>query len=89
MRGGEIRAISEVLVDSLNKRFSGVEGRVAAARTFAQRVVAAAFPDRTPDPLHVPHPSFNQWNRVANQNLPAAIDVSQRFRVPTVDNSTI
>jgi len=50
---------------------------VVSAGTFAQRMVAAAFPDLTP--LHVPHPSFNQWNRVANQNLPDLIDARLRF----------
>ena len=83
MRGAETRAISEVLVDGLRNRLSGVatgsEGRVVAAGTFAQRMVAAAFPDLTPSPLHVPHPSFNQWNRMANQNLPDLIDARDRF----------
>lgn len=83
MRGAGAQAISEVLVDGLRKRLSGVmldsEGRVVAAGIFAQRVLAAAFPDLTPDPLHVPHPSFNQWNRTANQNLPALIDLRRRF----------
>jgi hypothetical protein len=84
MRGAGTQAISEVLVHGLRKRLSGVapgfEGRVVAAGTFAQRVVAAAFPDLTPDPLHVPHPSFNQWNRMGNQNLPDLIDARHRFR---------
>jgi hypothetical protein len=83
MRGAGKQAISEALVDGLRKRLSGVapgfEGRVVAAGTLAQRVVAAAFPDLTPDPLHVPHPSFNQWNRLANKNLPALIDARHRF----------
>ena len=83
MRGAGERAIAEVLVDGLCKRLLavdlGVEGRVVAAGTFAQRVVAAALPDLTPEPLRVPHPSFNQWNRAANQNLPALIDLRHRF----------
>ena len=83
MRGAGTQAISEVLVDGLRKRLSGAapgfEGRVVAAGNFAQRVVAAAFPDLTPGPLHVPHPSFNQWNRIANQNLPDLIDARHRF----------
>ena len=52
MRGAGTQAISEVLVDGLRNRLSGIapgsEGRVVAAGTFAQRVVAAAFPDLTP-----------------------------------------
>lgn len=83
MRGAGTQAISEVLVDGLRKRLSGVapgfEGRVVAAGNFAQRVVAAAFPDLTPDPLRVPHPSFNQWNRMANQNLPDLVEARHRF----------
>jgi len=82
MRGGEVRAISELLVDGLRKRLSlatGPESRVVAAGAFAQRMLAAAMPDLTPSPLHVPHPSFNQWNRIANQNSPQLIDVRQRF----------
>lgn len=83
MRGTGVQAIAEVLVDGLRKRLSGVasgiEGRVVAAGTFAHRVVAAALPDLTPEPLRVPHPSFNQWNRVANQNLAALIEVRHRF----------
>jgi hypothetical protein len=85
MRGAQTRAISGVLVDGLRKRLSdvatGFEGGVVSAGTFAQRMVAAAFPDLTP--LHVPHPSFNQWNRVANQNLPDLIDARLRF-APTM-----
>lgn len=83
MRGGGTRAISEVLVDGLRHRLSGVatgsEGRVVAAGTFAQRMVAAAFPDLTPSPLRVPHPSFNQWNRAANQKLTDLISARDRF----------
>lgn len=83
MRGTGEQAIAEVLVDGLRKRLSavdlGFEGRVVAAGTFAQRAVAAALPDLTPEPLRVPHPSFNQWFRAANQNLPALIDVRHRF----------
>jgi hypothetical protein len=83
MRGTETRAISEVLVDGLRHRLSGVatgsEGRVVAAGTFAQRMVAAAYPDLTPSPLRVPHPSFNQWNRMANQNLTDLIAARDRF----------
>jgi hypothetical protein len=83
LRGSGERAIAETLVDGLRKRLSavdlGVEGRVVAAGTFAQRAVAAAFPDLKPEPLRVPHPSFNQWFRAANQNLPALINVKHRF----------
>ena len=84
MRGAETRAISELLVDGLRHRLSGVatgsEGRVVAAGAFAQRMVAAAFPDLRPSPLRVPHPSFNQWNRMANQKLPDLIAARDRFR---------
>lgn len=83
MRGTGTRAISEVLVDGLRHRLSGVatgsEGRVVAAGTFAQRMVASAFPDLTPTPLRVPHPSFNQWNRMANQELTDLIAARDRF----------
>ena len=83
MRGAETRAISEVLVDGHRSRLSSVatrsEARVVAAGTFAQRMVAGASPDLTPSPLHVPHPSFNQWNRMANQNLTDLIAVRDRF----------
>ena len=92
MRGPRVREISEVLVDGLRARLSGVatgsEGRVVAAGAFAQRMVAAALPDLTPAPLHVPHPSFNQWNRKVNQNLPDLIDARDRF-APTIDSSTL
>ena len=83
LRGTGEQAIAGVLVDGLRKRLSavdcGVEGRVVAAGTFAQRAVVAALPDLTPEPLRVPHPSFNQWFRAANQNLPALINVRHRF----------
>ena len=83
MRGTGVHAIAEVLVDGLRERLSrvapGVEGRVVTAGTFAHRAVAAALPDLTPEPLRVPHPSFNQWNRVANQNLATLSDVRHRF----------
>ena len=83
MRGAAAQAISEVLVDGLRKRLSGItlgfEGRVVAAGILAQRVVAAAFPDLMPEPLHVPHPSFNQWNRKTHQHLPALLDMRHRF----------
>ena len=84
MRGAETRAISELLVDGLHHRLSGVatgsEGRVVAAGAFAQRMVAAAFPDLRPRPLRVPHPSFNQWHRMANQKSPDLIATRDRFR---------
>jgi hypothetical protein len=84
IQGAETRAISEVLVDGLRHRLSGVatghESRVVAAGTFAQRMVAAAFPDLRPSPLRVPHPSFNQWHRMANQKLPDLMAMKHRFR---------
>ncbi|MCV0384717.1 MAG: hypothetical protein K5799_14945 [Erythrobacter sp.] len=87
MRDPAARVIAEVLVNGLRQRLSavdrGVDGRVVAAGTFAQRVVAAALPDLSPEPLCVPHPSFNQWNRVANHNLPALIDLKHRFEDQT------
>ncbi len=87
VRGAGEQAIAKILVDGLRKRLSavdlGVEGRVVAAGTFAQRAVAAALPDLTPEPLRVPHPSFNQWFRGANLNLPALIDVRHRFETQT------
>jgi hypothetical protein len=93
MGGGVTRAITEVLVDGLRNRLSGVatrsEGRVVAAGIFAQRMVAAATPDLTPSPLHVPHPSFSQWNRMANQELPDLIDARDRFGRATIDWSTL
>jgi hypothetical protein len=83
MRGAEARKVSEVLVDGLRERLSGIalgaDGRVVAAGAFAQRAVAAALPDLTPGPLHVPHPSFNQWHRMANQNLPGLVEARRRF----------
>lgn len=83
MRGVEARAISELLVKGLRHRISdvamGSEGRVVAAGTFAQRMVAAASPDLMPRPLHVPHPSFSQWHRMANQKLPDLIALRDRF----------
>lgn len=87
MRGPGARAIAEALVNGLYERLSavdrGVDGRVVAAGAFAQRMVAAALPDLSPEPLLVPHPSFNHWNRVANQNLPALIDLRHRFEDQT------
>jgi hypothetical protein len=84
MRGAETRAISELLVDGLRHRLSGVvtgsEGRVVAAGAFSQRMVAAAFPDLRPRPLRVPHPSFNQWHRMANQKSPDLIATRDRLR---------
>lgn len=83
MRGVGIHAISEVLVDGLRTRLSGVvpgaEGRVVAAGNLAQRVLDAAFPDLTPAPLRVPHPSFNRWHWVVNQQLPDLVDLRNRF----------
>jgi len=87
LRGARKQAIAEVLVTGLRTRLSAVDpdvdGRVVAAGAFAQRAVAAAFPDLTPEPLRVPHPSFSQWFRKANQNLPALIDLKHRFEHQT------
>lgn len=84
MRVAETRAVSEHLVDGLRHRLSridtGSDGRVVAAGAFAQRMVAAAFPDLRPGPFHVPHPSFNNWHKAANQNLPDLIATRDRFR---------
>jgi hypothetical protein len=81
MRGAQARAVSEALVVGLGKRLSEVgtcpEGRVVSAGAFAQRMVAAASPDLTS--LHVPHPSFNQWHRGANQKLLDLLEARQRF----------
>lgn len=83
IRVAETRAVSEHLVDGLRHRLSriatGSEGRVVAAGAFAQRMVAAAFPDLRPRPLRVPHPSFNHWHQTANQNLPDLIATRDRF----------
>ena len=87
MRGPGALEIAEALVNGLRQRLSavdrGVDGRVVAAGAFAQRAVAAALPDLSPEPLCVPHPSFNHWNRVANQNLPALTDLKHRFEDQT------
>lgn len=84
MRVAETRAVSEHLVDGLRRRLSriatGSDGRVVAAGAFAQRMVDAAFPDLRPRPLRVPHPSFNNWHKMANQNLPDLIATRERFR---------
>lgn len=83
MRGVEARMISELLARGLRDRLSRVadtENRVVAAGSLAQRMVAAALPDLQPEPLHVPHPSFNQWHRVANQEKPDLITLRDLFR---------
>lgn len=81
MRGPQARAVSEALGVGLGERLSEVpacpESRVVSAGAFAQRMVAAALPDLTA--LHVPHPSFNQWHRVANQNLPDLVEARRCF----------
>ena len=93
VRSAEARAIFEVLVEGLRRRCSGAatnsDGRLVAAGTFAQRVVTAALPDLTPTPLNVPHPSFNQWNRTVNKNLPDLVDARHRFQAPTIGSSEI
>jgi hypothetical protein len=42
--------------------------------------MAAASPDLLSDLLKVPHPSFNQWNRLSNQELPSLVEVRRLFR---------
>jgi hypothetical protein len=75
------QAISEVLVDGLRKRLSGVapgfEGRVVAAGTLAQRVVAATFPDARSAPRSAP--VVQPVEQVGQQDLPALIDARHRF----------
>jgi hypothetical protein len=84
MRGHEPRAVTEQLVVGLRDRLSELattEGsQVVAAGIFAQRVMAAASPDLLSDLFKVPHPSFNQWNRLSNQVLPSLVEVRRRFR---------
>jgi hypothetical protein len=84
MRGTEARAVTEHLVGALGDRLSKLAttggSHVVAAGIFAQRVMAAASPDLLPGLLKVPHPSFNQWNRLANQELPSLIEARRRFR---------
>lgn len=91
MRGAQARAVSEALVVGLGKRLSEIavrpEGRVVSAGAFAQRIVAAALPDLTA--LRVPHPSFNQWHRMANQNLPDLLEARQHFARHSWTNSTV
>lgn len=83
MRNVELRDISEALADGLRARLSAVprgpQGRIVVAGVFAQRMVGAALPSLEPHPLQVPHPSFNQWNRVANLKLPDLVEMRQRF----------
>ena len=92
MRAHEPRTMTEHLVVGLRDRLSklaAAEGnRVVAAGIFAQRVVAAASPDLVSDLLKVPHPSFNQWNRLSNQELPSLVEVRHRFRACT-DGSNV
>ena len=33
----------------------------------------------SPRPLNVPHPSFNHWNRLGNENSPGLLDTRRRF----------
>jgi hypothetical protein len=68
------------LRDRLSKVVTTEGSQVVAAGIFAQRVVAAASPDLSPGLLKVPHPSFNQWNRLANQELPSLVEARRRFR---------
>ncbi|KQV69685.1 hypothetical protein ASC64_07570 [Nocardioides sp. Root122] len=91
MRGAEARAMSELLLAGFRHRLSdvadvadGFDGRVVAAGAFAQRMVAAAIPDLLPKPLRVPHPSFSQWHRTANQNSPDLLAMRDRFRDRTI-----
>ena len=88
MRGAEARAMSELLLAGFRHRLSdvadGFDGRVVAAGAFAQRMVAAAIPDLLPKPLRVPHPSFSQWHRTANQNSPDLLAMRDRFRDQTI-----
>ena len=84
MRGHEPRALTEDLVTALRDRLSKLAmaegGQVVAAGIFAQRLTAAASPDLLSNVLKVPHPSFNQWNRPANKELPSLVEVRRRFR---------
>jgi hypothetical protein len=84
IRATETRAVSQLLAEGLRHRLAGVatgsQARVVAAGAFAQRMVAAAYPDLRPGPLRVPHPSFNHWHQMANQDLPDLIATRDRFR---------
>lgn len=82
MRGAEAQAISQVLADGLHGRLSevlGPQSRVVAAGAFSQRMLTAAWPGLTPPPLLVPHPSYNQWHRPANQERPDLLELRDRF----------
>jgi hypothetical protein len=84
IRATETRAVSQLLAEGLRHRLAGVvtgsKARVVAAGAFAQRMIAAAYPDLRPGPLRVPHPSFNHWHQMANQDLPDLIATRDRFR---------
>lgn len=83
MRAVETQRVSQLLAEGLCHRLAGVatcpQARVVAAGAFAQRLVAAAYPDLLPRPLSVPHPSFNHWHQMANQNLPDLIRTRDLF----------
>ncbi len=85
MRGSEAKALTEHLAERLQGRLSKITVAencvVVAAGMFAQRVTAAAATHLPSfDLLDVPHPSFNQWHRKANEDLPNLQEVRRRFR---------
>lgn len=71
MRSPEARSLSRVLADDLRSRIEELdlipETRVAAAGRFAQRMVREFSDDLGLQVLEVPHPSYNLWNRPANE----------------------
>ncbi|WP_422559921.1 hypothetical protein [Gordonia sp. (in: high G+C Gram-positive bacteria)] len=83
MRSGDAKAVAEVIVKGLRDRLealaAGNDRRVVAAGAFAQGMVAALPDGLIDDPLRVPHPSFNQWNRVTNQELPDMVEMRRLF----------
>lgn len=68
------RAAAEALVERLSSRIQALAApsscRFVAAGVFAQRMVRALPEGLATSPLRVPHPSFNQWSRPKNQELP-------------------
>lgn len=85
MRESDAKTLTERLAERLQGRLSKIkiaeDCAVVAAGSFARRVTAAAATDLPSfDLLDVPHPSFNQWHRQANQGLPSLREARRRFR---------
>lgn len=83
MRRQEDRSAGQALVDRLRDRIRELhlssECLVVSAGGFARRMTGSV-PDIGGVHLRVPHPSYGQWNRVANQDHPDLVRLRESFQ---------